>query len=104
MIHRVLDGIHSHEAAKNRRSDTHAHRRSDDPTNDDDLRFDVGFRIDLLVDDRVIVEVKAVERLLPVHTAQVVTYLKLMKLQLGILVDFNVPLIRDGIKRFVRFK
>lgn len=67
------------------------------------LRLEVGYRIDLLVDSRIVVEVKAVETLLPVHTAQLLTYLKLMKLDLGLLINFNVPLIKDGIRRVVRF-
>jgi GxxExxY protein len=53
----------------------------------------------LIVNDLVIVEVKAVERLLPVHEAQLLTYLKLARKRLGILINFNVPLIKDGIRR-----
>ncbi len=66
-----------------------------------DIDFDAGFRIDILVNDSVIVELKAVEALLPVHFAQVLTYLKLTDLRLALLIYFNVPLIRDGIKRIV---
>ena len=66
------------------------------------LTIDGGLRIDLLVGDLVIVEVKAVEQILPVHRAQLLTYLKLMDLHLGLLVNFNVPVIRDGIRRIVR--
>jgi GxxExxY protein len=60
-----------------------------------------GFRIDLLVDDEVVVEIKAVERLMPIHDAQVLTYLKLAQKRLGLLINFNVPLLRDGIRRLV---
>ncbi len=60
------------------------------------------YRIDLLVDDQVVVEIKAVERLLPIHEAQVLTYLKLARKRLGLLVNFNVPLLRDGIRRLVQ--
>ena len=62
-------------------------------------RVDAGLRLDLLVADRVVVELKAVESLTAVHTAQVLTYLKLTGLRLGFLINFNVALIKDGIKR-----
>jgi GxxExxY protein len=61
--------------------------------------IDAGFRLDLIVNDLVIVEVKAVERLLPVHEAQLLTYLKLARKRLGFLINFNVPLIKDGVRR-----
>ena len=64
-----------------------------------DFRLDAGLRLDLVVSNRVIVELKAVESLMAVHTAQVLTYLKLTGLRLGLLVNFNVALIKDGIKR-----
>jgi GxxExxY protein len=67
----------------------------------DGMNLDVGYRIDMLVNDRVIVELKAVERLLPIHTAQLLTYLKLSKLRLGFLLNFNVEHMRQGIKRVV---
>jgi GxxExxY protein len=67
-----------------------------------DTVVEAGLRLDLLADDKVIVEIKAIEKLLPVHEAQLLTYLKLAKKDLGILVNFNVPLIKDGIRRFVR--
>ncbi|HVN78862.1 MAG TPA: GxxExxY protein [Terriglobia bacterium] len=65
----------------------------------DNIRMDAGLRIDLLVEDSLIVELKAVEEILPVHEAQVLTYLKLTGHRLGLLINFNVPLIRDRIKR-----
>jgi len=64
-----------------------------------DLRTDAGLRLDLVVGDRVVVEVKAVEDLLPVHKAQVLTYLKLGGFRLGLLINFNVLRIKDGIER-----
>jgi GxxExxY protein len=67
-----------------------------------DLSMDGGFRLDIQVEERVIVEVKAVEKLLPVHEAQILTYLKLSGLKVGLLLNFNVPLMKDGIRRFVR--
>ncbi len=63
------------------------------------IRFQSGFRADLIVDGRVLVELKAIDQLLPVHHAQVITYLKLTGLRTGLLVNFNVPLLKDGIKR-----
>lgn len=64
-----------------------------------DVRLDAGLRLDLVVEGTLLVELKAVETLLPVHQAQVLTYLKLSGLRLGLLINFNVPVIRDGIKR-----
>lgn len=67
----------------------------------DDLHLDAGFRIDMVVDNCVLLELKAVEKTLPVHQAQILTYLKLSGHRLGLLINFNVPLIKDGIQRFV---
>jgi len=61
-----------------------------------------GFRIDLLVDDAVVVEVKAVDALMRVHESQLLTYLKLTGLRTGLLVNFNVRLLKDGVRRLVR--
>jgi GxxExxY protein len=65
----------------------------------DNLHLDAGLRLDLVVENRVVVELKAVEMLLPVHKAQVLTYLKLSGHRLGLLVNFNSALIKDGIQR-----
>ncbi len=65
----------------------------------DNLRFDIGFRADLLVNDCVIVELKSVEKIAPVHKKQVLTYVRLAKLRLGLLINFGAPLIKDGITR-----
>ncbi len=64
------------------------------------LRFDEGFRIDLLVAGEVVVELKCVETLLPIHDAQVISYLKLCGLKVGLLLNFKVPVLRQGIRRF----
>ncbi|MCB9850585.1 MAG: GxxExxY protein [Phycisphaerales bacterium] len=72
------------------------------PVSYDGIRFEVGFKLDLLVDDRVIVELKTVEKILPVHQAQLLTYLKLADKRLGLLINFNSALIKDGIKRMVQ--
>jgi len=66
------------------------------------VKLDIGFKLDLLVDSEVIVELKAAEKLLPIHTAQILTYLKLSNCRLGLLINFNVPRLKEGITRFVR--
>ena len=60
------------------------------------------FRIDLLVEDCIIVELKCCETLLPIHTAQLLSYLKLSSIKLGLLINFNVPILKSGFKRVVR--
>ncbi len=67
----------------------------------DGVKFESGYRIDLLVEDRVIVELKTVERVLPVHEAQLLSYLRMSNLKLGLLINFNVKLLKNGIKRVV---
>lgn len=71
------------------------------PVEYDGQRIDAGFRLDIVVAEKVVVEVKAVERTAPIHTAQVLTYLKLGRFKLGYLLNFNVVHMRDGIKRLV---
>ena len=63
--------------------------------------MDCGYRIDLLVDDRIIVELKSVEQLLPIHEAQILTYLKLSGISVGLLINFNVTVLNRGVRRFV---
>jgi GxxExxY protein len=65
------------------------------------VQLDCGFRLDFLVDSLVVVELKAVDRLASVHQAQMLTYLKLTECRLGLLFNFNVTMLRDGIKRVV---
>ncbi|HTU24237.1 MAG TPA: GxxExxY protein [Pirellulales bacterium] len=65
------------------------------------VTLEAGYRLDLLVESQVIVEVKAVEKLLPIYEAQLLSYLKLSELRLGLLVNFNVVHLKDGIKRMV---
>jgi GxxExxY protein len=67
----------------------------------DDVRIEAGFRADLIVEDMVIVEIKSVEALAPVHKKQLLTYLRLADKRLGLLINFNVVLIKDGINRVV---
>lgn len=64
------------------------------------IRMDCGYRIDLLVEDKVIVELKSVEELLPVHQAQILTYMRLSGITTGLLINFNVNKLKNGIKRF----
>jgi GxxExxY protein len=71
------------------------------PINYKGIAFEAGYRIDLLVENTVIVEVKAIETVLPVHEAQLLTYLKLSQKRVGLLINFNVPLLKDGITRRV---
>ena len=66
-----------------------------------EIRLDCGYRIDLLVDERVIVELKSVDQLLAIHSAQILTYMKLAGVRVGLLINFNVEVLRRGIRRFV---
>ena len=67
----------------------------------DEVKLDIGYRLDLLVNDSVVLELKAVEKILPIHTAQLLSYLKLSGYRFGYLLNFNVVSMRDGIKRIV---
>jgi len=69
------------------------------PVHYDGVRLDAGLRLDLLVNDAVIVEIKVLENLLPVHKAQALTYLKLTDCRLALLINFNVPVIKEGLHR-----
>jgi len=64
------------------------------------IDLDCAYRMDLVVDDYLVLEIKSVELLLPIHEAQILTYLKLSRLKLGLLLNFNSALLRDGIRRF----
>lgn len=66
-----------------------------------DMIFEDAFRIDVLVEDQIIVELKAVEELVPVFEAQVLTYLKLTEKRIGLLINFNIPVLKDGIQRII---
>ena len=71
------------------------------PVKYEKVSIDLGFRIDMMIQRTVIIENKTVEKLLPIHQAQLLTYLKLANLKLGFLLNWNVPLMKDGIKRMV---
>jgi GxxExxY protein len=66
-----------------------------------EVKLDVGYKLDLLVEDLVVIEIKSVDRLAAIHQAQVISYLKLSEKKLGILINFNTLHLRDGIKRIV---
>lgn len=76
-------------------------RQQDLPVFYKSLKMDVGFRADLIVENKVIVELKSVEKIAPVHQKQLLTYLKISELKLGLLVNFNEALIKQGITRIV---
>ena len=68
----------------------------------DTTKIDGGLRLDVFVESQLICELKAVEKILPIHEAQLLTYLKLANVRLGLILNFNVSLLKDGIKRIVR--
>ena len=65
------------------------------------IRMDAGYRLDILVNDTVIIELKAVEALAPIHTAQLLTYMKLSHKRYGLLINFNVKSLKEGIRRYI---
>jgi len=65
------------------------------------IKLDCGYRIDVLVDDTIILELKSVDKILPIHQAQLLTYMKLAGISIGLLINFNVNYLKDGIKRMV---
>jgi len=66
-----------------------------------DVKLDCAYRLDLLVEEKVIVEIKAVDRLAPIHQAQMLSYLKLSGCKVGLLINFNVKMLKDGVRRIV---
>ena len=65
------------------------------------IRLDCGYRLDFVVEDRLILELKTVERLLPIHEAQMLTYMKLSGIGVGLLLNFNTPVLKDGLRRML---
>jgi len=76
-------------------------RQQDLPVKYKGVKLDCGYRIDLMVEDLVILELKSVDSLEPIHDAQLLTYLKLTGLKVGLLINFNVPVLKQGIKRLI---
>lgn len=70
----------------------------------EDVKLDVGYRIDLLIENKIIVELKSVDSINDIHVAQVLTYLKLSKCKLGLLINFNTLLFKDGVRRLINGK
>ena len=94
----VYEEIFSYEWSKNEIPFT---RQQGIPLVHEEIKLEAGFRADFIIDNKVIIELKSIEALAPVHYKQVLTYLKLSNLKLGLLVNFNVDLIKDGIHRVV---
>jgi len=65
------------------------------------VKLDCGYRLDMVVEDEIIVEIKAIEKLLPIHDAQLLSYLRLTKKRVGLLMNFHVPVLKNGLKRIV---
>ena len=92
----VYEEIFCHEWAK---TGIPYKRQHGIPLVHEDIKMEVGFRADVILDDKVIIEIKSIEALADIHFKQVLTYLKLTNLKLGLIVNFNVVLLKDGIKR-----
>ena len=71
------------------------------PVNYSGVKLDCGYRVDLFIDNKIIVELKSVEKLLPIHQAQLLTYMKLAEIKIGLLMNFNVRFMKNGIKHMV---
>lgn len=96
LLESVYERVLTHELEKR---GLHIERQVPVPIIYDEIRFEEGFRADLIVEKSVIIELKSVETLAPVHSKQLLTYLKLMDCHLGLLLNFGAPLLKDGIKR-----
>lgn len=77
----------------------HFERQKDMPLRYKDVFLNCGYRLDFLIEDSLVIELKAVDKLQPIHQAQMLTYLKLSQKSLGLLINFNVPMLKDGIQR-----
>ena len=101
LLERVYEVCLAHEISK---VGLDVKRQIDIPIVYDGIEFSEGLRLDLLVEDCIIVEIKAVETINPVWQAQIISHLKLLNKEIGFLINFNVPLIKSGIKRFINTK
>ena len=77
------------------------HLQHPQPVQYKEIRLDCGFRIDMLVENQLIVELKSIEAIKPIHEAQLLTYMKLANVKIGLLINFNNKQVKDGIRRFV---
>ncbi|KOP39589.1 GxxExxY protein [Flavobacterium sp. WLB] len=98
LLESVYEAILYHELTKRGLS---VERQKTLPVIWDQINLDIGFRADLIVENKVILEIKSIEQLTDIHAKQVLTYLKITKMKLGLLINFNVPIIKFGIKRVV---
>jgi GxxExxY protein len=96
LLESVYEEVLAHELKK---KDLLCERQVGIPVFYDELKMDLGFRADIIVDDKVIVELKSIESVLPVHKKQLLTYLKLSQKKVGLLINFNEELIKNGITR-----
>lgn len=101
LLERIYEVCMAHELKK---VGFEVKRQVNIPISYDGILFDEGLRLNLLINDRVIVELKAVDQVNPVWQAQIISHLKLSQLRLGYLINFNVPLINKGIKRVLNTK
>lgn len=76
-------------------------RQKELPVKYRNVKLDCGYRIDLIIENKVIVEIKAIDKLAPIHTAQLLSYLKLSGCRVGLLINFNVKILKDGIRRLI---
>jgi GxxExxY protein len=76
-------------------------RQKNVPLQYKDVRLEVGYRLDLFIENRLVVELKCVEKILPIHEAQLMTYLRLTKVKTGLIINFLTPVLKDGIRRIV---
>jgi GxxExxY protein len=98
LLESVYETIMAHELSKRGLTVT---RQQPIPLVHESIRMDVGFRADLIIDGKVVVEIKSIEAIAPVHKKQLLTYLRLADKRLGLLINFNVELIKNGISRVV---
>jgi GxxExxY protein len=98
LLESVYEAVLAHELSKR---GLHAERQKSLPVVYENIRLDEGFRVDLMVSDKVIVELKSVEEVAPVHKKQLLTYLRLADKRLGLLINFGEARIKDGITRIV---
>ena len=98
LLESVYEVIMAHELSKR---SLRVSRQQPIPLVHEDIRMDVGFRADLIVNGKVVVEIKSIEAIAPVHKKQLLTYLRLADKRLGLLINFNVELIKNGITRVV---
>ena len=101
LLERVYEVCLAHEITK---AGLDVKRQVDIPIFYDGIEFTEGLRLDLLIEDSIIIEIKAVEQMNPVWDAQIISQLKLLNKDLGFLINFNVPLIKSGIRRFINTK